>query len=155
MEKIERENYISEVIEKLNESLKGLGYEAFNINKECMQELPPSGVSYGIHKKNAWILFLTKDGKISDLQVYEVLREVEGHAEKACAYIELRMPKTAFSDFGNCLSDWDQWTLQDVLFKVGFQYGFVDRKTMIRCLDRLAYIQEWKDPLWTYLSFIR
>lgn len=38
-----RDEYIDQVIKKLNDSLKGIGYEAININRESLIELPSTG----------------------------------------------------------------------------------------------------------------
>jgi len=143
----------------------------FFLNEECMREptpyvktinsnkiieLPPSACCFGMPKANAWILWLIdKKGLIIDLKVYEVIREDEFHREKVYEYIKMRMGGTPYLDIGNCCSDWEKWTLENIFFKFGIQNKFKSRKILIRSLERLSVILEWEQSILKYLRQLR
>ena len=125
------------------------------LNKEC----PMSGDEPGILKKHAWIVWIVdENAHIIDLQVYELDWEnLKYRAEKTRDYVERKMyeHKLTYRDTGCVLSDWDQWTIGDLLFKLGCQYGFLTRIIMIKCMERLSYIAEFKAPIEKWLKQVK
>lgn len=114
-------------------------------------ECPDWTGEYAIPKKNAWIVFLVnRENRIRDLQVYP--RFMDEYDEKIYLYVETHLKYTHYKDIGCVCSDWDEWSLDDVLFKLGFSYGFVDQPTMIKCARRLRRIDEFQDKIhgWLY-----
>lgn len=96
--------------------------------------------------KNARILFQCKNGQIQDLIVEEFTEE---NTEKK----QYLYKKYSF-DIGNCLSDWNEWTLSDVLIKIFVSYGvpFEIRK---KILFELSKVEEWRPHLafWIWRNF--
>lgn len=124
---------------------------------ELKAELPQSGDPSGIPKKNAWIVWLSDENQyITDLQVYELDPILPHRWEKIVRHVNDRMTekKTPYRDCGRVNSDWDEWDLSDVLFKFGMQYAFRDRNIMVKCMKRLATIEEFKDRILGWMKFV-
>lgn len=49
------------------------------------------------------------------------------------------------SDFGNCLSTWDNVTLEDILLKFGFIIPMANEKLMDEFIEELLKVDEFKD----------
>ena len=75
-------------------------------------------------------------------------------SEEIYEYVTRRMGYKPYKDLGCVTNDWNEWTLQDLLFKFGFQYGFVNYDTMIRCLKNLRTIYEFEKEILKYLKMI-
>jgi len=119
-------------------------------------ELPLNIDPEGIPKENAWIVWLCDDDQmITDLQVYELDANLPYRWEKIVGYVEEKMKGIHFRDCGRVNSDWNEWDLADILFKFGCQYGFKDRKIMVKCLERLATIKEFKEDIDGWLNFLK
>ena len=106
--------------------------------------LKDQGYGETFPKKNARILSNHKNGKILDL----IVEEFESPADKQHLY------KIYHFDFGNCLSDWKDWTFNDVLLKifVGYEVPTSLRK---KILFELSKVEEWRPKLafWIYRNF--
>jgi len=63
----------------------------------------------------------------------------------------MHLYKTYSSDFGNCLLNWEQWTLSDVLIKI-FVSDIVPPSIRINIMLELAKVKEWQMELciWIY-----
>ena len=112
-------------------------YEEFLIDYGCCSKFP---------KKDSRILFKVNEGKI-----YDVLVEYfpfPGDKD----YLYKEWP----SDIGNCLSDWDQWNLIDVLMKLFFMYK-VSQEAETKIYLQLCKIEEFRNELapWIYRKFYR
>lgn len=144
------QEYIENLIEKLNHNLSEAtdgGFEAILVQRTC-DLLPNSGDEDGIPKKNAWIVWiLNKSGKINDLQVYELDPLLPERWKKTVDRVTDITKITRMYDCGRVNSDWDEWKLQDVLFKFGFQYQFESKLVMKQSLQRLATIEEFKENI--------
>lgn len=145
----------SEEIEKITSALQefiGREYEVHLFDREKQEfrektlekKLPNHDFSQNIKKSNAWIVWLTDENHvITDLQVYDFQRESGPYKQKKIVeYVDFHMKKTAYRDCGCVTSDWNEWRLIDVYFKLGWQYGFYSGKVMERCLRRLSNIDE-------------
>ena len=110
--------------------------------------LLPSMESSGMPKKYAYIPFLVEGETILDIKVYDMrliknlpallAREYAGQSYRFC-------------DIGAILSDWDEWTLQDLLYKFGFQY-FMPSEKRFYALNALAQIEEFRDTIQGYFD---
>ncbi len=153
---------MDETIRNFKEALeKHLGVEFSvhivqqNEKKDLKKELPISGDEEGIPKDNAWIVWLKdKENRIIDLQVYEMDRNLPYRCEKTQKYVENFLGKTPYYDIGCVNHDWDEWRIEDVLFKFGIQYGFKDRETTIKCMKRLATIKEFEQKIKKWLKYL-
>ncbi len=117
---------------------------------------PKSGNLDGIPKENAWIVFaLNENAKITDMEVYELDKNNQHRWNETVLRIEnhFNKKKSSYRDFGVVYSDWNEWELIDVFFKIAFQYGFEDKNVTKKCLESLARIKEFKKPIEEYLSF--
>lgn len=128
--------------------------------KELLEKrMPLPNCQPGIPKKNAWICWLCDENRsITDLQVYELDRNDPIRWKKTVDYVDRKTSEhnLIYRDCG-CVNfeDWDDWTISDILFKFGLQYGFYDRNTMIRCLENLATIEEFKKPIENWLKLVK
>lgn len=146
------------ISEKFGDEFSVYCYKRDIFSPDPKPQCPISGDLDGIPKKNAWIVFLTDEkNHIVDLEVYEMDRNNEYRCEKTLNYVvyKLKEKKVPYLDFGNVYADWDQWTLSDILFKLGWQYGFYDQKIMIKCLRNLNKISEFKEELSKYLCYVQ
>ena len=127
--------------------------------KKQKEDRLPNGDEPGILKKNAWIVWLSDELQyITDLQVYELDENVPDRWAKTVDFIDRKvkeMGNRSYRDCGRVNSDWEKWTLESLLFKFGCQYGFVDRDTMVKCMERLGTIIEFKMAVDSYLKFIK
>lgn len=118
--------------------------------------LPPKNFSDDVAFENAWIVFLTNESlKIIDLQVYEADRSNINKFSHTIKSIDDELKYFLYFDFGNSLSDWKEWTLQDVLFKLSIQYQFIDYDTAVDSIKRLMSIDKFKSQISEYLKVIR
>ncbi len=160
---------MNDITKSLEEYLKnqGLNYEVRLCEKQEKRRellntnLPYHDHSHEIKKSDAWIVWITDENQnIIDLQVYNFLHDSyeEGHSyprsKKIPDYVNDKMGKTPYRDCGCVNSDWNEWTLQDVYFKLGIQYGFLTREIAVKCLKRLAYINEFRDNILKHLTYI-
>ncbi len=114
------------------ESRKNNAYMQFLIEKIGFE---------GYEKKDIRVLFSLKDGTILDLIVDEFKNPTEKmHLYRAYSY-----------DFGNCLCDWEEWSLSDILIKIFVSY-LVPPSIRIKIMLELAKVKEWQDDLsiWIY-----
>ena len=101
-------------------------------------------------KKDSWIIWLENEKcQIYDFEIYETFPKK--YPGRVSSYIEQYVKR--YNDIGNCMSDWDQWTLQDIFFKFGFQQEYVDRETQLMVLDKLAKIKEFKSSIEEYKKY--
>ncbi|HEY3527506.1 MAG TPA: hypothetical protein VGK47_15020 [Nitrososphaeraceae archaeon] len=110
--------------------------------EDCLKQY---GYSECFPKNEARILFKTGElGIITDILV-ERFRCSE---ENQHLYQEYKM------DIGNCLSDWDKWTLSDVLIKFFVFYG-IHHECHIKALMELSKVREWRPAVapWIYRWF--
>ncbi len=109
-----------------------------------LEFLNEQGYGETFPQRNARILFRSKNGKITDL----IVEEFSNPEIKSFLY------KKYLSDFGNCLSDWADWSLTDVLIKifVSFEVPFEIRK---KILFELSKVEEWRPQLafWIWRNF--
>ncbi len=112
--------------------------------KHYLEFLALEGYATTFPKKNARILFNTKHGKITNFLV----EEFDNPESKQYLYEEYSL------DFGNCLSDWDDWSFSDVLIKIFVSYEVHDtiRKNI---LFELSKVEEWREHVafWIYRNF--
>lgn len=114
------------------------------ITPKYKEFLAEQGYATTFPKKNARVLFNTKQGKIEDL----IVEEFENPEEKQSLYKKYQL------DFGNCLSDWCDWELSDVLLKIFFSYQ-VPVQLRKKVLFELSRVQEWRPHLafWIWRKF--
>lgn len=102
------------------------------------------GYATTIDKKNARILYQLENGKIFDLIVEEFINPGDNH----------HLYRVFSRDIGNCLSDWEKWTLADVLMAtfISYEIPFNLRK---KVLFELSKIKEFRPDLyvWLYKNF--
>ncbi len=112
----------------------------------------PPPLSYGLYKKeNCWICWLENEkGEVYSIEVYETSSENPGRVYR---YLEHRLGKKAYLDIGNCLSDWNEWTLQDIFHKIGFLLKWESHDVKIRFLHRLGEIEEFSKQIERYLRY--
>ena len=116
--------------------------------------LPPTGRVDTFPKKDAWIVWTTnKEGLINDFVVYFRLASDEYHIMKVANYVDSNC-KTSYKDIGNCNSNWEEFTLSDLLLKFFLQYGFEDEQVAICAMEQLMFIEEFKEPLKPMISNI-
>lgn len=97
-----------------------------------------------IDKKNARILFRKKYGIIEDL----IVASFENPDDNDYLYSTYNL------DIGNCLSDWDEWTLTDVLMATFVSYD-IPTKLRKKVLFELSKIKEFRSELfiWIYKNW--
>lgn len=95
-------------------------------------------------KKHSRILWNVKNGEIIDLLVEDFL-DVESK--------QFLYNKYSY-DIGNCLSDWDEWELSDVLIKIFVSY-VVPKDVVKKILFEISKIEEWRPnlSLWIYKNW--
>jgi len=95
-------------------------------------------------KKDIRILYDMKNGKLDDLIVEEFIDP----SDKQFLY------RSYSRDFGNCLSDWDEWTLSDILIKI-FAGIEVPKSLVKKILLELSKVDEWRPELahWIYRNY--
>lgn len=95
-------------------------------------------------KKNARILFNTKNEKINDL----IVENFENNESKQYLY------NIYSSDIGNCLSDWEDWSFSDVLIKIFVSY-VIPIEIRKKILFELSKVEEWRPQLafWIWRNF--
>ena len=110
-------------------------YEEFLIEYGCCSKFP---------KKDSRILFKVFEGKIIDLLV----EYFPNPGDKDYLYKEWP------SDIGNCLGDWDKWTLTDVMMKLFFM-NKVSEEMHTKIYMQLCKIQEFRKELapWIFRKF--
>ena len=94
------------------------------------------GYSQTFPKSNARVLFNSKFGKINDL----IVEEFSDPEKKQSLYEVYNL------DFGNCLSDWDEWDFSDVLIKIFVSYD-VPSNIRKKILFELSKVEEWRPHL--------
>jgi hypothetical protein len=163
---MDREKEIAEIkialTKYINENIPGYEVHLFdrekqiNRREQLEKKLPRHDHSSRIKKSNAWIVWLCDENQyITDLQVYDFdLESGPYRREKITEYVSYIMKITPYRDCGCVNSDWDQWDITDVFFKFGFQNGFHDRKIMLKCLKRLACINEFRERILKYLTYL-
>lgn len=113
------------------------------IYDECFENLGYLETFPKEHARILWNINL-KNGEVKDLLV----EDFKNCEEKQYLYKEYNL------DIGNCLSDWDGWTLTDVLLKIfcGNDVIFDLRK---KVLLELSKVEEWRPELapWIYRNF--
>lgn len=122
-----------------------------NITQTQIDYLRRNGYDTGlIDKKNVRILYevrrLNGKGVITDYRVEDFSPD---QIEKK----QYLYKKFSF-DFGNCLSNWDEWTLTDVLLKTFVSYH-VEPSMKEHIIFQLFTVKEWQEPLfpWIYRNF--
>lgn len=125
-------------------------------DKKIEKTLPFHDFSSKINKSDAWIVWLSDENQyITDLQVYDFQLESGPYRrQKIVEYVDYEMKKTPYRDCGCVNSDWSDWRLIDIYFKLGIQYAFRDRNIMVKCLKRLACINEFREEITGHLRFL-
>lgn len=98
-----------------------------------------------VAKKNARIHW-TSSGTITDLVVYSV-----PDSETSNWLCEANK-KTYYSDIGNCLSNWSDWQLSDVLLKL-LGYGFESKDVLWKAMAELSKIREFRERVIDHFYF--
>ena len=106
------------------------------VSQDYTDFLEQEGYSETFPKANARILFNAKHGKIEDL----IVEEFSNPEEKQLLY------KIYSLDFGNCLSDWNDWTFPDVLIKIFVSYQ-VPADIRKKILFELSRVEEWRPDI--------
>ena len=106
------------------------------MKKEYEDFLIERGFGETILKKNARILWQCENGQMINLIVGEFTTPGEHH----------HLYDIYSFDIGNCLSDWEDWTLSDVLIKIFVSY-IVPVDLRIKILFQLTKIKEFRDDL--------
>ncbi len=163
---MDREKEIADMKISLENSLNQTmpGYEIHMFASKKQQErreklerrLPATDPNLDIKKSNAWIVWISdENGVITDLQVYDFQLEAGPfRRDQIVDYVDCAMEKTPYSDCGCVNSDWDEWKLIDIYFKLGWQYGFYNNKVMIKCLKRLSRIDEFREGIRGHLRYV-
>ncbi len=116
------------------------------MHKDYLEFLNSQGYEVTFPKKNARVLCEIKHGKIIDLIVEEF--KTDDIESKQYLY-----KKYSF-DFGNCLSDWDDWSFSDVFIKIFVSYH-VPGELRKKILFELSKVEEWREHVafWIYRNF--
>jgi len=117
------------------------------LNDEDMKYFYESyGYGETIPKKNSRILFDVKEGEIKDL----IVEEFANPGEKQFLYNKYSY------DIGNCLSNWEEWKLSDVLIAIFVSYKTVPTSLRLRILMQLSKIEEFRPLLhhWIYKNIV-
>lgn len=103
-----------------------------------MDKLPPDHQCV-FPKKDALILWTLNDSyEIDELKVYEI---VSPQRAKSLTNNCERVKSIIYSS-GNCYSDWEEWTLEDILLDI-FKYMIADKEVLRRIFIQLGKIQEF------------
>jgi len=127
----------------------------FPSHDRLIKKCPASDNWNGVPKSDAWIVWICDENtNIVDLQVYDLTLSIPHRREKILEFVNWRMreQKAIYRDIGCVVSDWNDWTLADVIFKLSVQYGFKNRETAEKCLRRLGYVDEFKDAIDKWLN---
>jgi hypothetical protein len=101
--------------------------------EECLSQYG-YGIDNCFPKNEARILFKTNELRItSDIHVAQFKNPEDNQ----------HLYKEFCKDIGNCLADWDKWTLSDVLIKFFVFYGLTE-ECKIKALLELSKILEWR-----------
>lgn len=106
------------------------------IHDNCLEFLASEGYAPTFPKEHARILFNTKLGEIQDL----IVEDFSSPEKKQYLYSDYN------SDFGNCLSDWCDWSFSDVLIKIFVSYT-ASAVIRIKILFELSRVEEWRPHL--------
>lgn len=116
-----------------------------SLNKSALKEVfEREGYTETFPKKDARVLYKAKHGVIEDL-IVEFFENPDDHQELYNHYSH---------DFGNCLSNWDKWTLSDALLKIFVSYQ-VPAKIRKKIIFELSKVKEWRSDLaqWIYSNW--
>jgi hypothetical protein len=150
----------------ISENIPGYEVHLFESDKQEKRKkaleirLPPTDPSSRIKKSNAWIVWICDENSyIIDLQVYDLRLDVCPYKrEQIVNFIEAwsknQKPIISYSDCGCLTKGWDEWKLQDIYFKFGIQYGFINRNIMIQSLKRFSCIEEFGENIKQHLDFL-
>lgn len=109
--------------------------------------LPYSGISDFISKKDAWIVWTVNEkGLINDFMVYESPHDDELRSQKIHGYVEQKT-RGRYFDIGNVLSNWNEFTLTDLLIRFLLNYGFENREIAVESIEQLMFIKEFNSDL--------
>lgn len=106
------------------------------IADEYTEFLEQEGYTETFPQSNARVLFKAKHGKIEDL----IVEEFSNPESKQFLYKKYDL------DFGNCLSDWDDWSFSDVLVKIFVSYQ-VPAEIRKKILFELSKVEEWRPQI--------
>lgn len=146
-------------LDDMKESLKrclGDDWEIHLINKQVTvkrdeeekRKCPIPMNEPGILKKHSWIIWIVDgQGYITDLQVYEVKEDRAFTKEKIFNYVNSQLKGIAWLDMQLFSISENKFDLIDIIFKFTIQYGFKNREIAIKCMKRLATIEEFKDKI--------
>lgn len=101
-----------------------------------------------IDKKDARILWNTKDGKITSLLVAEFLQDPETYL-----YNNQHLYKTYKKDIGNCLSDWDKMTNGEILLHIFSSASTSDLDSIHSIFRELFKIKEFRQEFKSYMPW--
>ena len=155
----EQEKFRIDVSKALEELLEG-HYYSHIIDREKMdkvkeeKELPNSNSPPDILRENAWIVWICDEkGHIIDLQVYELDKNDPDRWNKTQEYVNriCKEKRIVYMDIGANCSYWENWGLNELVWKLSISYGFKDKKIAAKCLRRLSRIKEFKMQLIEWL----
>jgi len=116
-------------------------------------KLPITNIHDSIDKKDAWFVWTeNKDGKIDDFSLYDYAKE--DYSGKISPYYVEHIYGKNYYDWGACLSGWHQVTLENVFFKFGFEYEFLDKSIFEKFMNHLTLVNEWKSEILSYMSYL-
>jgi hypothetical protein len=101
--------------------------------------------------------------EVFDKKDIRILYEFNRDTRKMTGFLVAYFPDPSYNqqlyrvyscDFGNCNSDWDEWTLTDVLVKV-FVSLHVPFNLREKILLELCKVKEWRPEIahWWYINF--
>lgn len=113
--------------------------------EDCLKQY---GSGFHFPKKDARILFNTQTDLKSSLTTDILVERFKSPSDNEYLYEQYSF------DIGNCLSNWDEWTLCDVLIKLNIFWG-LHPNCRIKSLLQLAKITEWRGDIapWVYRWF--
>lgn len=128
---------------------KMFGVTQYESNKEAYEDCLQMHGASPFPKSQARILFKINDeenskGLISDILVAQFKNPEDNN------HLYKEWPQ----DIGNCIVDWEKWSLSDVLIKIFVFYG-VTYECRIKVLLQLSKIEEWRPYVagWIYSWF--
>lgn len=101
-----------------------------------------------IDKKDARILWNTKDDKITNLLVAEFLLDPETHL-----YNNQHLYNTYKKDIGNCLSHWDKMTNGKIIFHIFSSASTSDSNSIRSIFRELFKIKEFRQEFKCYMHW--